>query len=121
MEFIKDNPDAVNDAINEFGWDGCGRDIYKAGQLAEFTSIQQELYDELEDIIKYLALDFIDSTDEADDDAEKIWQTLTDEQKDELLDEFIADLEYLDDNSRLDDIVNLYNEFVQKIIANEEI
>jgi hypothetical protein len=120
MEFIKDNPDAVNDAINEYGWDGCGRDIYKAGQLAEFSSIEQEIYDELEDVIKYITLDFIDSTDEANDDAENIWQTLTEEQKNELLTAFIDDLEMIDNNSRFDDITDLYNDFVQSILDTEE-
>jgi hypothetical protein len=120
MEFIKDNPDAVNDAINEFGWDGCGRDIYKAGQMAEYMSIEQEIYNELNDIIKYITLDFIDSTDEADDDADKIWQTLTEKQKGELLTTFIDDLEMIDNNSRLDEVSDLYNDFITAILDAEE-
>ena len=119
-EFMSNNIDKVNDTISEFGWDGCGSDLHRAGQLAEFCSIEQEIYDELEDVIKYIALDFIDSTDEANDEAEKIWQTLTEEQKGELLKAFIDDLEMIDNNNRLDDITDLYNDFVQAILDTEE-
>lgn len=80
MEYIRNNPDDVNDAIDEFGWDGCGRDIYKAGQMAEYMAIEREIYNELEDVIKWLALDFIDSTDEASDEVEAIWEKLTDDE-----------------------------------------
>ena len=83
-DFICNNFDKVEEAINEFGWDGCGGDLYKAGQMAEYISIEREINDDLDDIIKYITLDFIDSTDEANDEAEKIWQTLTEEQKSEL-------------------------------------
>lgn len=120
LEFIKHNPDAVNDAINEFGWDGCGRDIYKAGQLAEFSSIQHEIYGDLEDIIKYIALDFIDSTDEANDEAEKLWANLGENTRCDILGEFMDGLEMIDNNSRFDDITNLYNDFVQAILDTEE-
>ena len=118
-EFMSNNIDKVNDTISEFGWDGCGCDLHKAGQLAEFCSIEREVYNDLEDVVKYIALDFIDSTDDANDDAERIWESLTEERKEELLDDFICDLEMIDNNNRLDDISDLYKEFVNKIIDNE--
>lgn len=120
-EYICNNFDAVEEAINEFGWDGCGGDLYKAGQMAEYMSIEREISEELEDVIKYITLDFIDSTDEANDEAERIWEDLADEIKNELLDEFISDLENLDNDSRLDEISDLYSDFIEKIIINEEI
>ena len=49
MNFIKDNIDAVNDAVKEFGWDGCGGDLYKAGQMAEFMKNENDIYDDLRD------------------------------------------------------------------------
>ncbi len=58
-EFIVNNFDAVEDAINEFGWDGCGSDLYKAGQMAEFITIERDLYNNLEDIIKYAAYAYL--------------------------------------------------------------
>lgn len=118
-EFMSNNIDKVNDTISEFGWDGCGNDLHKAGQLAEFCSIEREIYDDLEDIIKYITLEFIDSTDDANDDAERIWESLDDDAKDELLGDFICDLESIDNNSRLDDICDLYTDFVNKIIETE--
>ena len=47
--FISENVDAVNDAIDEFGWDGCGKDLMKAGQMAEFLTIERKIYDDLSD------------------------------------------------------------------------
>lgn len=119
-DFICNNFDKVEEAINEFGWDGCGKDLHKAGQMAEYMSIENEICEDLEEIIKYITLDFIDSTDEANDEAEKIWQTLTEEQKNELLTAFIDDLEMIDNNGRFDDITDLYNDFVQSILDTEE-
>ena len=58
-QFMMDNFDAVEDAINEFGWDGCGSDLYKAGQIAEYITIERDLYNNLDDIIKYLAYDYL--------------------------------------------------------------
>ena len=114
--FIRNNLDEVTDAINEFGWDGCGGDLYKAGQMAEYMAIEKEIYNELEDVIKWIALDFIDSTDEANDDAERIFETLTDEEKDELTSEFIEGIEKIDNNDRLCEIETFYNAFVQSIL-----
>ena len=45
--FMSNNIDKVNDTISEFGWDGCGSDLHRAGQLAEFCSIEQEIYNNL--------------------------------------------------------------------------
>lgn len=89
--------------------------------MAEYISIEREINDDLDDIIKYITLDFIDSTDEANDEAEKIWQTLTEEQKSELSTAFIDNLEMIDNNSRFDEIADLYNDFVQSILNTEEI
>lgn len=48
-QFISENVDAVNDAVAEFGWDGCGSDLMKAGQMAEFMTIERKIYDDLGD------------------------------------------------------------------------
>lgn len=118
--FICNNFDAVEEAINEFGWDGCGGDLYKAGQMAECMSIEREINEEIEDIIKYITLDFIDSTDEANDEAERIWESLDDDKQNELLTDFLDNLEMIDNNSRFDKIADLYNDFVQSILDTEE-
>ena len=46
-KFISENVDAVNDAVAEFGWDGCGSDLMKAGQIAEFLTIENKIYEDL--------------------------------------------------------------------------
>lgn len=119
-DFICNNFDAVGETISELGWDGCGGDLYKAGQMAEYMSIEREIYDELRDILKYITLDFIDSTDEANDEAERIWESLDDDKRSELLSDFLDDLEMMDNNSRFDDITDLYADFIQAILDTEE-
>ena len=59
IAFISENVEAVNDAIAEFGWDGCGSDLYKAGQMAEFKQNENELYNHLEDALLLLAVDYL--------------------------------------------------------------
>lgn len=59
IKFISENVEAVNDAIAAFGWDGCGSDLYKAGQMAEYLSIEHALYDDLENAVKLWAADYI--------------------------------------------------------------
>ena len=55
-KYIADHVDEVNDAIAEFGWEGCGSDLYKAGQMAEYTSIERDLEEHIDDIIVYAAI-----------------------------------------------------------------
>lgn len=59
IKFISDNVEAVNDAIREFGWEGCGSDLYKAGQMAECLQIEQDINNHLEDSLKVVAHDYI--------------------------------------------------------------
>lgn len=59
IKFISENVEAVNDAIKEFGWDGCGCDLYKAGQMAEYQMIEQDIYDRLPDALRVLACDYL--------------------------------------------------------------
>ena len=53
--FMKENTDAVNDAINEFGWDGCGSDIYKTAQMGEFLKNERDIYNDLADYLRFRA------------------------------------------------------------------
>lgn len=74
-EFIREYPDDVNDAINEFGWDGCGKDIYKAAQMGEFLKNERDIYDELTKYLKYRAYRLL---------IKNGYETITDEQNDEI-------------------------------------
>lgn len=53
-DFAKDHFDDISDAINEFGWDGVGKDLYKAAQIAEVLLIERDIRDHEEDILKYM-------------------------------------------------------------------
>lgn len=59
INFISENVEDVNDAIKEFGWEGCGSDLYKAGQMAEYLKIEREIYDELNGALLRMAHDYI--------------------------------------------------------------
>lgn len=58
-KFISDHVDDVNDAINEFGWPG---DLYKAGQLAEYQVIEQDIYENLADALTLCIVDYMENT-----------------------------------------------------------
>lgn len=51
MEWLPDNTGWLEDAFNEFGWDGCGKDFYKAIQMAQFLAYEHECYDNIDKII----------------------------------------------------------------------
>lgn len=59
IKFIADNVEAVNDAIQEFGWDGCGADLYKAGQRAEYLTIERDLYNHEDEVKQLYAANYI--------------------------------------------------------------
>lgn len=56
IKYISEHVEDVNRAIEEFGWDGCGSDLYKAGQMAEYEGIYQELEEDRENILKLVTL-----------------------------------------------------------------
>lgn len=58
IKYISEHVEEVNDAIEEFGWDGCGSDLYKAGQMAEYLEINNWLWSHDLDIYKVYALDY---------------------------------------------------------------
>ena len=104
MEYISNNPEAVNNTINEFGWDGCCNDIYKAGQIAEYQDIQNDIYADLDNVIKLIAYkkayhnyDIINPT----------------EEQDKAIDDI--DCEGIDTDSRIEDI----EDYVKSIIVGD--
>ena len=104
IEFISNNVEEVNDVIEELGWDGCGGDLYRAGQAAEFGKNENEMYNELEEGLFNVALSHIQYTMEV----EKI--------SDEQLDEIEALCSDTDNNDRLEDFL----EKVEEIVNGEE-
>ena len=58
-KFLIENTEWVERAIEEFGWDGCGSDLYKASAMGEYLKILYSLQDNMEDIIKYYAYNYL--------------------------------------------------------------
>ena len=103
IRYISEHVEEVNDAIEEFGWDGVGGDLYKAGQAAEYTSIQNELYSASAEIIAAYAADYIRHTYGAEEITVEMWN------------EIAAELGTVDTSDRWDtirDIVDdVYNRY----------
>ena len=57
--FMIDNFDAVENAISEFGWDGCGSDLYKVGQMGEYLENERLMYEDLEEVKQLAALEML--------------------------------------------------------------
>ena len=104
IEFISNNVEEVDDAIKEFGWDGCGSDLYKAGQVAECRKNENEMYNELEEGLFNVALSYIQYTMEVEE--------ISEDQLDEI-EGLCADT---DNNNRLEDFL----EKVEEIVNGEE-
>lgn len=104
IEFISNNVEEVNDAIEEYGWYGCGSDLCKAGQAAEYRKNEHDMYNELEEGLFNVALSHIQYTMEV----EKI--------SDEQLDEIETLCSDTDNNDRLEDFL----EKVEEIVNGEE-
>lgn len=104
IKFISNNVEEVNDAIEEYGWDGCGSDLYKAGQMAEFRKNENEMYEELEQGLFNVALSYIEYTLKV--------EGISYEQLDEI-ETLCSDT---DNNDRLDDFL----EKVEEIVNGEE-
>ena len=96
-EFIRNNIELVEDAIEEFGWDGVGKSLHGAGQMTEFGKIRNDLYSHLEDVVAMYGFDYYQ---------DNYGDGITAEIRDKLSEEFEAktyDINYLSD---IEDIVN---------------
>ena len=58
IKYISEHVDEVSDAIEEFGWDGCGSNLYNAGQMAEYIEINNWLWEHEKEVYKIYALNW---------------------------------------------------------------
>lgn len=97
IEFISNNVEEVDDAIKEFGWDGCGSDLCKAGQAAEFYQNERDMYNELEEGLFNLALSHIQYTmkveEISDEQLDKIEELCSDTDNNDRLENFLEEVE----------------------------
>lgn len=59
IRFIADHVEDVDDAISEFGWDGCGNSLIGAGKQAQSMVAERELYDNLSAVLELYAAEYI--------------------------------------------------------------
>jgi hypothetical protein len=110
-KFMCENPDAVEDALNEFGFDGCGNDFYKLGQTAEYLQIERALYNDMVGIIQALAREYLENV--------ILEQDYNGDKLADALEELADALENIDNNNRLDDIADAVNDFL-KALTDED-
>lgn len=101
MDFIKNNVEEVEDAINEFGWDGCGGDLMKAGQMGEYLKNSKDLYDNLDDSIRNYALKYYVSKVDNLAITEELW---------DLIDDYCTNV---DNNDQLWVVENIIDEYLK--------
>ena len=109
IKYISEHVTEVNDAICEFGWDGCGNDLYKAGQTAEYMQIEREMYDNFADLVQLYALNHIRREYGYEEISEDLWY------------EIVGNLE-IDNNDTWDTIREIVNTTIADYNAetNEE-
>lgn len=114
-QFIVNNIELVEDAINEFGWDGCGNDLHKAGQMAQFTQNERQLQEDFEAIKNRIALDYLEEilTDES---AQAL---LSREDLNDLIDELESDLSIIDECTSISEIAVACDKFIESISEEE--
>ena len=98
-KFVANNVEYFEEAINEFGWDGCGSDFHKAGQMAQYIKNQEDLYKHLDDsILNYAYKYYVDITD----------SVLIDDELNDLLVDYCSDVDHDDYLSAVTDIIDDY-------------
>ncbi len=107
------NVEYVNDAISEFGWDGCGSDFIKAIQMGQFLYYERDLYDHLDTLILLDALQYVCSNYENLD---------IDEELD--INDFVSEIEdrvsIIDNNDTFDDIEEKVDEYFEELAEEKE-
>lgn len=104
FEWAKTNFDYVEQAVNEGFVDTSHFDILQALKSGQYIQIEEELYENLDDCIKYYIYDYLDKSGV---------EELTDEQA-----EKIDELNF-DNNDRVDDIDEAVNEIIKGGNENE--
>ena len=58
-KYLCNNIQDVENTISEYGWDGVGKDLYKAAQIAQYNEILEGLYNNIQEISLYYIIDYI--------------------------------------------------------------
>lgn len=98
FEWAKHNFEIIEEANEEFG---APNDIIKQIQQGEFLAFERELYENLEDNLKYFMYDYIEKD-------LKI-KEITEEQNENLL-----DFDFSDNNEQLENLIDHINEILEQ-------
>lgn len=99
LDFIRENPEALADVVDEGLYVPCaGYDLYQHAQVAEYMTIERDIYSHITDILYYMAL--------------RAWQR---EHGDEIPDELAEELETWanSDPDRVDEIDDIINDYME--------
>lgn len=99
-EWANGHFEEISETISEFGWDGCGEDLYKAVQIAQFRESENEMYFELLEGLENFALSYLEHGLKIQEITEKSWEEIQD---------FLSDI---DNNSQLEEIIDFLDEIV---------
>lgn len=109
-KYLAKNVEKVQAAIDEFGWEGVGKDIRKAAQMAQILDTENTLWCQEEEIWKQIAYEYLDDNKEYRENgvpAELI----------EAIEEWAYDF---DNGDRIDDMIDRINEWIQDWEAEQE-
>lgn len=101
VKFISEHVEEVSDTIEEFGWDGCGEDLYKAGQLTEFHLIEQTYFEAIPGMVKYAAIMDLIYKRNLQEVTPETWEAITEA------------IEDIDTGSRFDEITDAITEVIE--------
>ena len=114
IEYLSDYTDEVNAIIDEFGWEGVGRDIYQAAQMAQGEEIRSELCGNISQIIYKLTQYYLED-DDGDDEISVAWSKLDTATQDDLADDFIDAIDRLDESDSIEDIYDAFEDYQNAI------
>lgn len=101
-EWANGHFEEIAETISEFGWDGCGKDLYKAVQLAQFRENGNEMYSELSEGLENFALSYLEHGLKIQEISEENWEEIQD---------FLSDI---DNNNKLEEIIDFLDEMFSK-------
>lgn len=107
LEWAKGNYSYIEEAVAEFGIDSKNFDFFKLIQQGQYLANERELYDNLEDSLKYYMYNFISQYLNINE--------ITEEQNDNLL-----DFDFSDNNEMLENLIEHIENVLKETEEEEE-
>lgn len=104
LEWAKNNYSYIDDAVAELGH---GKDFISDIQIGQYYYINEEIYDNLKDYLRYFAYDYLLNT--------KGIETI----KNKDIENIDSELDYIDNNNFLSDVEVIIDNFVEYLEESE--